>query len=47
MFSPFYGRQQELEALKRQADYFTDALKAINERIGEIESRTADKTQTK
>jgi len=34
------SRQQELEALKGQADYFTSALEDIKARIGELEAET-------
>ena len=45
-YPPFYGagyvaptRQQELEALKGQAEYFEDALAGIKKRIEDLESQ--------
>lgn len=41
---PAGNREQELEALKGQAEYFEDALAGIRKRIGELESRASEKT---
>jgi len=39
-FAPTATRQQELDMLKGQAEYFEDALEGIKKRIGELESQT-------
>ena len=38
----FYISEQELEALKAQADYFEDALDGIRKRIEDLEMRAED-----
>jgi len=38
-------RQQEIDALKGQAEYFEDALEGIRKRIEEIESQASEKTE--
>jgi hypothetical protein len=37
------SREQELEALKSQAEYFEGALGDLRKRIGDIEAETAEK----
>ena len=37
------SREQELEALKGQAEYFTSALEDIKTRIGELEAAKQEK----
>ena len=42
-FAPRVGAQQELDALKGQAEYFEDALDGIKKRIEELEAEGKDK----
>jgi len=43
-FEPAMSREQELDALKDQAEGFEEALKEIKNRIKELESQAAEKT---
>ena len=40
-YSPATTKQQELDALKGQAEYFEDALDGIKKRITELEAESA------
>jgi hypothetical protein len=40
---PAADPQQEVTALRQQADYFANALEDIRKRIGELEAKPADK----
>ena len=44
-FGPAVATEQELEALKGQAEYFEDALAGIRKRIEELESQASAKTE--
>jgi hypothetical protein len=39
-FAPTVTKEQELDALKGQAEYFEDALEGIRKRIEELASKT-------
>ena len=39
-FAPAMGGEQELDALKGQAEYLEDALDGIKKRIGELEAKS-------
>ena len=41
-FAPAMTQQEELDALKGQAEYFEDALDGIRKRIAELEAKTTD-----
>ena len=41
-FGPAATKDQELDALKGQAEYFEDALEGIRKRIGELEKAAAE-----
>ena len=43
-FVPTLTRQQQLDALKGQAEYFEDALDGIRKRIEELEAQASAKT---
>ena len=38
-FAPTMTREQEMDALKGQAEYFEDALEGIKKRIEELEAK--------
>ncbi len=38
--APAMGGEQQLDALKGQAEYFEDALEGIRKRIGELEAKS-------
>ena len=40
-FAPNMGREQELDMLKGQIEYFEDALEGVRKRIAELESQAA------
>ncbi len=40
--APAMGREQEIEMLKAQAEYFEDALEGIKKRIGEMETKAKE-----
>ena len=42
-----YDRNQELELLKNQAEYFTASLEEIQKRIGELEADASEKKESK
>jgi len=42
-YAPAIPREQEIELLKGQAEYFEDALEGINKRIRELESKAKEK----
>ena len=42
-FAPTATREQELDALKGQAEYFEDALEGIRKRIEELQAKTPEK----
>jgi hypothetical protein len=44
-FGPAGATEQELDALKGQAEYFEDALAGIRKRIEELESQASEKTE--
>lgn len=44
-FGPAATSQQELDALKGQAEYLEDALEGIRKRIEELESQASDKAE--
>ena len=44
-FAPTMTAQQELDALKGQAEYFEDALEGVRKRIEELQSRASEKAE--
>jgi len=44
-FAPTMTRQQQLDALQGQAEYFEDALEGIRKRIEELKSQASEKTE--
>ena len=44
-FGPAATEEQELEALKGQAEYFEDALEGIKKRIEELQAAPSEKTE--
>jgi len=44
-FAPTITPEQELDALKGQAEYFEDALEGIKKRIEELQAKTPEKSQ--
>jgi len=40
-YAPVASKEQELEALKGQAEYFEDALEGIKKRVEELESQSS------
>ena len=44
-FAPTATREQELDALKGQAEYFEDALGGIRKRIEELQSQAPEKAE--
>lgn len=44
-FAPAMTEQQELDALKGQAEYFEDALEGIKKRIGELQAQAGEKAE--
>ena len=42
-YAPAIPREQEVEALKGQAEYLEDALDGVNKRIQELESKAKEK----
>jgi hypothetical protein len=44
-FAPTMTAEQELDALKGQAEYFEDALEGIKKRIEELQSKASEKAK--
>jgi len=44
-FGPTVTKEQELDALKGQAEYFEDALEGIKKRIEELQAASSEKTE--
>ena len=44
-YGPELTQQQELDGLKRQAEYFEDALAGINKRIEELQAQAPEKAE--
>ena len=44
-FAPAMGGEQELDALKGQAEYFEDALEGIKKRIEELQAQASEKAK--
>jgi len=44
-FGPAATKEQELDALKGQAEYFEDALEGIRKRIDELQAAPGEKTE--
>ena len=44
-FGPTVTRQQQLDALKGQAEYFEDALEGIKKRIAELQAAPSEKAE--